>query len=370
MGLMHLPDLSELTIAALEDVVRAASEAEREARAALAAAVNELDRREAWRADGARQMADWLAEVTQSRASTARQVVRTSRRLAHLPLVHKTLAAGQLSWDQVVPLTRFAGEDEAWWASRAQSLSPEQLASLAARRAGDEDPDAPKVGSLKWTAADDGALKFWGRFYGEDRDRFRATVERTIERDCAPAPGDPREPYDKRAADALALLCGDHLSGLPRLDRANVNIHVRYRAEDGFSTAVLGDDVAVSFRVFERHCCDGRIRIIFEDADGCPRAWTEARSPAWPLEQAVRRRDVHCRWPGCRRRGGQVHHIVWASRHGPTTYDNLTLLCWYHHRSVHEGGWQLIGPTHDLTIRRPDGTLLAHGLAPPPPTLA
>jgi hypothetical protein len=250
-------------------------------------------------------------------------------------------------------------------------MSPEQLAALAARRSGgDDEPGTKKVGSLKWTDADDGALKLWGRLYGEDRDRVRSAIERKIERECSPAPGDPREPYDKRAADALVLLCADGLADLPRLDRANVNVHVRYNGSDGFSTAVLGDDVAISRQVFERHCCDGRIRIIFEDADGRPRAWTEARSPAWPLEQAVRRRDVHCRWPGCRRRFGQVHHVVWASKHGPTTYDNLVLLCWYHHRLVHEGGWHLTGPAHDLTIRRPDGNVLAQGLAPPPPVLA
>jgi hypothetical protein len=367
---MGLPDPSELSIAALEDVVRAAAEAEREARAALAAAVHELDRRKSWRADGSRQMADWVAEVTASKASSAREVVRTSRRLAELPLVHKTLAAGHLSWDQVVPLARFAGDDEAWWASRAQTMSPEQLRAVAARRSGDPEPDRLAVGSLKWTEGDDGALKLWTRFYGEGRDRVRSAIERTIERECTPAPGDPLEPYDQRAADALVLLCGAGLAEMPRLERANVNVHVRYTPETGFSAAVLDDDTPISRHAFERHCCDGRIRILFEDADGKPRAWTEARSPAWPLEQAVRRRDIHCRWPGCRRRCGQVHHIVWASKQGPTTYDNLVLLCWYHHRLAHEGGWQLTGPAHYLMIRRPDHTLVAQGLAPPAPVPA
>lgn len=367
---MQLPDLSELSVAALEDVVRAASEAEREARAALVAAVVELDRREVWRADGARQMADWLAEQTMSKASTSRQIVRTARRLPDLPLVHKALAAGHLSWDQVVPLVRLAGDDEPWWVSRAASLTPEQIAALAARAKGEDDTEKPKQGSLKWTDADDGALKYWGKLYGEDAERFRSGIERTIERECSPAPGDPREPFDKRAADALALLCGAGLSEMPRLDRANVNVHVRYSPEAGFSTAILGNDVAISAQVFERHCCDGRIRIIFEDADGRPRAWTEARSPSWPMEEAVRRRDVHCRWPGCRRKCGQVHHIVWASKCGKTIYDNLALLCWFHHRLVHEGGWKLTGTAWSLEIRRPNGSLFAEGLAPPPPVLA
>lgn len=363
--------LSELSIAELEDLLRAGIDAEREAKAAQVAVIQELDRRECWRADGARQMADWLAEQTMNRASTARQTVRVARRLGDLPIVHKALAAGRLSWDQVVPLVRLAGDDEAWWVSRAESLTPEQLCALAARTKGEDDEgDKVKHDSLKWRRDDEGALKYWGRATGEDADRFEAAMERTIERECQPAPGDPREPFDKRAADALMLLLGTGLADMPRLDRANVNIHVRYDEKVGFSHAVLGSDVAISTQVFERHCCDGRIRVIFEDADGKPRAWTEARSPSWPMEEAVRRRDVHCRWPGCRRRCGQVHHIVWASKCGKTTYENLALLCWFHHRLVHEGGWSLTGTAANLKICRPNGSVFAEGLAPPVITLA
>lgn len=225
-----------------------------------------------------------------------------------LAIGFKALATGHLSWDQVVPLSRLAAEDAAWWCSRGESLTPEQLSALAARSKGaEDDPDRAEHDSLKWRRDEDGVLKYWGRATGEDADRFEAAICRTIERECSPAPGDPREPYDKRAADAMALLAGFALAEMPRLDRANVNVHAQYSPESGFSHAVLGSDVAISGQVFERHCCDGRIRLIFEDPDAKPRAWTEARSPAWPMEEAVRRREVHCRWPGCRRRCGQVH---------------------------------------------------------------
>jgi hypothetical protein len=48
----------------------------------------------------------------------------------------------------------------------------------------------------------------------------------------------------------------------------------------------------------------------------------------------------------CRRQldTGHLHH--WADG-GPTTLDNLVLLCRTHHRTVHEGHWQL--------TRTPDG---------------
>lgn len=312
--------LSDVSDATLGDLLRAAAEAEAVAKAAQVAVVAELERRGTWREDGVRQLSEWVALTTRSRASSARALCRTARRLAELPLVTKALAEGILSWDQVVPLARFAGDDEGYWVSAAESLSPEQLAAFAARTRGGDD-DEHKPDSLKWRRDDDGVLKYWGRCRGDDADRFEATLERMIDRQRSPGPGDPRQPYDQRAANAMAILVSSELAEMPRLDRATVNVHVPFDTLGAtYGQAVLGSDVAISAPVFDRLCCDGRIRLVFDDRDGNPRAWTEARSPAWPLEEAVRRRDVHCIWPGCRRRCGQVHHVVWASKCGKTVY--------------------------------------------------
>jgi len=37
-----------------------------------------------------------------------------------------------------------------------------------------------------------------------------------------------------------------------------------------------------------------------------------------------------------------AHHIEFWARGGPTRLGNLMLLCWYHHRCVHEGDWQVV----------------------------
>ena len=70
------------------------------------------------------------------------------------------------------------------------------------------------------------------------------------------------------------------------------------------------------------------------------------------LRRAIQRRDGHCQFDGCDRHWTwcDVHHIIPRHDGGPTTERNLALLCRYHHRLVHVGGWEL--------ERDPDGILV------------
>jgi len=59
------------------------------------------------------------------------------------------------------------------------------------------------------------------------------------------------------------------------------------------------------------------------------------------------------------------HHIRHWAQGGPTTLSNLALLCRWHHRAVHEEGYQVdLEPDGTLRFRRPDGRLLPD--VPPP----
>jgi hypothetical protein len=66
-------------------------------------------------------------------------------------------------------------------------------------------------------------------------------------------------------------------------------------------------------------------------------------------------RDRGCAFPGCDRPPSwtDAHHREHWADGGPTSLDNLVLLCRTHHRAVHEGGWQLIhDPDGRWTARR------------------
>jgi hypothetical protein len=54
-------------------------------------------------------------------------------------------------------------------------------------------------------------------------------------------------------------------------------------------------------------------------------------------------RDRGCAFPGCDRPPAwcEGHHIVPWLDGGPTTVANGTLVCRYHHRLIHQGGWHI-----------------------------
>jgi hypothetical protein len=81
----------------------------------------------------------------------------------------------------------------------------------------------------------------------------------------------------------------------------------------------------------------------------------------------LRHRDGECRFPACgARQFTQAHHIVWWERGGRTDLDNLVLLCFFHHKLVHEYGWTLRwGDDGVLEWWRPDGSPYRAGPAPP-----
>ena len=71
-------------------------------------------------------------------------------------------------------------------------------------------------------------------------------------------------------------------------------------------------------------------------------------------------RDLHCRWPGCTIRATwcDAHHIVHRADHGPTTDENLVLLCHRHHQLSHQRGYSMTGTGAELTVATPDGSIV------------
>jgi len=82
------------------------------------------------------------------------------------------------------------------------------------------------------------------------------------------------------------------------------------------------------------------------------------------LRRAVRKRDQHCRFPGCDMPpdGCDVHHIKHRKDGGRHALANLTLLCRFHHHiAIHRWGWTItLHPDGTTTAQSPDRTKTLH----------
>src|SRR6266581_5342509 len=73
--------------------------------------VAEIDRRNLWESDGARDMAHWLRMRYGISDWKARRWIAAAHALESLPRISESFASGELSVDKVVELTRFAAPE-------------------------------------------------------------------------------------------------------------------------------------------------------------------------------------------------------------------------------------------------------------------
>jgi hypothetical protein len=64
-----------------------------------------------------------------------------------------------------------------------------------------------------------------------------------------------------------------------------------------------------------------------------------------------------------------IHHVRHRAHFGGNEMSNLVELCWFHHRLVHEGGWNVrIDSNSDVLAIRPNGNVLPRPKPPNPST--
>ena len=179
-----------------------------------------------------------------------------------------------------------------------------------------------------------------------------------------PVPGDSRR-AEQRRADALVELCRRQLDSgsLPESGRQKPHLSITVSAAalagmpgtEGGELKLGGDGAGA----------DGAAPGLRRLPEGDPAGFTgpahrrRSRDPLHPARAGpgaarARRRLPLSELRRPHRLDSQPHLRHWAND-GETRLANLALLCAYHHRLVHEGGWRL--------VREDDGSLQA---IPPP----
>ncbi len=341
--------------------------------AALLRLIAVADDADAWIGSGARDMAHFVSMRYGVSWWKAERWVKAAHALEVLPRLSDAFEGGKLGIDKVVELCRFATpETEARlirWAGGVSCGAIRHRGDVEARRSRAEAEQVIQDRRLSWWYFDE------GRRLGLEAElpaAEGAIVVRAIERLAAQIPRMPDEDdrffAPARRADALVAICAGRAGSNTEPDRATVIVHAQAEGlANGTAGCELEGGPAIHPETVKRLLCNARVQMVEEDEAGGVRGLGRtSRVPSAWMVREVRYRDRECRFPGCgARRFAEAHHVVWWRHGGRTDLDNLVLICWFHHRLVHEYGWS-VRRQADGTVEwfHPDGARYCTGRSP------
>ena len=331
---------------------------------------------------------DWFTHLAGlTRREGRRAVVHARQLVVDLPDTLEAVRSGIASQAQAAiicdavdmlpssPALRARGEQVLL--DEARRLTATELARTARHLAEVVDPDRAERrdeaaldreeraahGSRFLSVTDDGAggVRIKGRGSTEDGAVLRAALlpltkpAPSVDPDTpgCPTETDPRD-HGARMFDALVELA-QHALDTERAPashgaRPRVVVTVDYeclrgRHRPGPSSECCTDDgLRLSVAAVRRLACDSDVIPVCLGTDGeVLDVGRAARLVTPALWRALVARDRHCAFPGCTRPPvmGHAHHIVHWADGGPTSLDNLVLVCGEHHRVLHHTPWQV-----------------------------
>jgi hypothetical protein len=329
-----------------------------------------------------------------------------ARALHQLPLITEASAARELSYSKVRAITRVIGTDtsalvriaaqlaagtsgirnatvtdpgtaEKILLSIARHGTASHLETLirAARQLIAPPEDLAARRSVTWRWADDGCLELRVRLTPDQGATLIAAIEaQTPKRkptapDPEPVPADlverarEQEPglvvdgVPARRADALLALVTGHTDAGTVVERGNAEVVVHVDAST--RTARLDGGPTLAPATAARLACDAKVQLLLDDRTGNRMYLGRSRRLASDAQvRALTARDgQRCQFPGCpHTRYLNAHHIIPWEVGGPTDIDNLIMICSFHHKVVHEHGYEIDRVDGRWVFRRPDGT--------------
>ena len=324
------------------------------AMAQLAMLAAEFDELGAWSAPGFRSFEHWLAVEMGFDPHTGRELLRVGKAMRDLPLIAAAFRAGRLSFDKVREVTTVATrETDELMLEIARGASGSQVARIcrSLRKMTESESHQRQAQRGLWTTfLDNGMVRLVANLPAEDAAIVQAAIESLVEK--LPLPDEADEPHAARRADALVTLCD---AGAPT---KQVVVHI--------------DVAALSTPAARRLGCDAEIVPVVE-RDGLPiDVGRKFRTAPPKLRQALEIRDRFCRFPGCSVPASHTdahHHNPWIHG-GGTNLREMLLLCRYHHRVYHEGGYRIVQSGGEFRFETDDGHVIGAARDYEPPASA
>lgn len=352
----------------------------------LLARIRRFDAIEGWFAQGAMSCAHWLTWRIGLDRGAAREKVRVARALGALPRIDAAFAAGRLSYAQVRAVTRVANADnEERLLDVAVAATGAQLERICRglRSATRSEFDAAQERYVRARILGNGLVKLEVVVTPDESTIIIDAIERAREaltpaqpaREIvtvsASATNQPKPVAAPRpsAVDALLHLVSNATNNETNSDErtsgttSEIVIHVdrALTESEGTLNARLEDGTPVSAETLRRVCCDGGVVPAAVDDHGAVlNVGRRTRAIPSAIRRALWIRDQGCRFPGCmNQRYIHGHHIKHWLHGGPTSLDNLVLLCAWHHRLLHEAGFSaVLRAGGEVEVRTPAGALL------------
>ena len=341
--------------------------------------LRQFDAQKGWN-NGFQSCAHWLSWRTGIDVGASREKVRVANALAVLPRLSGALERGEVSYAKVRALTRVATpqneERLLQLAYHATACQVERVARAWRRcdrlEEAREDRRRHLTRSVTTYVDEDGMVVLRAKLTPELGAVVQRALDAAAERlyqeakdAAAPDAIEEEVSWTQRRADALGLLAEAALQAdLDRGtagDRYQVVVHIApgTDADPTPQTVLELEDggIRVSAETSRRLACDASVVVMREAPDGALLdVGRKTRTVPSAIRRALAARDGRCRFPGCSARRCDAHHITHWADGGPTSLDNLMLLCRRHHTLLHEGG---ISVERDalggLTFMRPDG---------------
>jgi Domain of unknown function (DUF222)/HNH endonuclease len=346
-------------------LVEVAARGERICSAIKTLGARRVEETHAWREEGHRSAAHWVAEATGETVGAAGRALETARALERLPETDAAFRAGQLSSTQAAEITSAADADPAAESALLETAAGTGVKGLRDRcrvvRAGAEADDAAWARRLhvgrrahEWTDPD-GTYRLEARLAPDAGARFssawKAHTDR-IFRDARRAGG--REHHTAYAADALVALAGDGPCK-PVEVRAVVESAAlaRGHVEPGERCEITGVG-PVPVTTARALLDDASVAVMMRDGDDITAVSRPTRTIPTKVRRALETRYPTCGVPGCANdQFLEIDHVVAIEDHGATEIANLWRLCSHHHALKTYQGWRVVGVNGDRDLVPP-----------------